>query len=273
MVWKKHFGDRSVAGLLALAGLCAGCGSVEVGSSWRRMDILVDGKPGDWGNDLEFVKDLHADLGVVNDDSTLYVCFILRDEDVGRRIALSGLNLWFDPKGGDEKHFGIRFPLGHEVAPKEPRDREGDDRRRDSEGGEWEPRLRDDVVEILGDRTAGPMPVDELPGVRVAVARSASRALVYELALPLQRSAGHPYAIGARPGAVLGVTLDVPAFHRPEPRVEAPGEGGERGRGSGGWRGRGGRSGPRGPGSMGGRGGGGLEAWQARARLKLALPG
>src|SRR5262249_60643297 len=34
------------------------------------------------------------------------------DRDVERQIRLEGLTVWFDPAGGKEKAFGLRFPLG-----------------------------------------------------------------------------------------------------------------------------------------------------------------
>jgi hypothetical protein len=66
--------------------------------------------------------------------------------------------------------------------------------------------------------------------------------VVYELAIPLQRTPDHPYAVGARPGAMIGLGLATPESQR-----SLSASGGQP---------RSGFGGPGGMGGMGGMGGG-----------------
>jgi hypothetical protein len=311
---------RNWGGLLAFGCLVVscGCGAMKIDSTWRQSAIVPDGSATDWGSELFYVEKLRADFGVVNDDSTLYLCVILRDRQVERQLAASGMEVWFEPQGSHAVPTGVHFPLA-DLPPGGGLQGEGMEgegkpaRARHEGGGDWgkeasertprPPHFRTDAVQILGDSTLGPMQVSDVPGLRVAVASSPSRAVVYELAMPLARTGEHPYAIGARPGDVVLVRLEVPTPSRPAGRAHGPGgaggpggeagepqgpgsgggppdgggmggpdDGGVGGGGMGGPGGHGGMGGPGGRGGMGGRPGMASEPWQAKALVKLALP-
>ena len=78
--------------------------------------------------------------------------------------------------------------------------------------------------------------------------------LTYELKVPLAANDAHPYAVGAKPGALVSVGLEMPKLQMPEGRGREGGGGG-RGPGGGGGGGMGGRIGGYGGGMGGGRGG------------------
>jgi hypothetical protein len=288
------------AAALGFAIACAGCGEVELASGWRQSGISPDGSAGDWASQLTYVEKLDADFGVVNDDSTFYLCLILRDKRAARQLAAGGLEVWFEPEGHRESRIGVRFPLAAPPPPAGPNadslssgGRSHHHRREhgNAEFAEGPPRFRTDAIEILGDSIRGPLALGEVPGIRVAIASSPSRSWVYELAIPLARGAGHPYAIGVRPGGVVDVRLEIPTSSRaqppgmqaggPEGEPGEPGAGGPPGGdsdepggnpGGGGAGGHGGHGGMGGPGGMGGRPDATSEPWQAKARVRLALP-
>ena len=80
--------------------------------------------------------------------------------------------------------------------------------------------------------------------------------LTYELKVPLAANDAHPYAVGAKPGALVSLGLEMPKLQMPEGRGrEGGGGGGGRGPGGGGGGGMGGRIGGYGGGMGGGRGG------------------
>jgi hypothetical protein len=97
------------------------------------------------------------------------------------------------------------------------------------------------------------------PGIAVKTGNVEGYA-VYELKVPLEKTADAPYAIEAKAGAVIGFGLE-------SPKVEQPSR---EGRGGGGFGGMGGGMGGRG-GGMGGHGGGGGErgGYEAPKPLKM----
>jgi len=102
------------------------------------------------------------------------------------------------------------------------------------------------------------------PGIAVKVGEVQGY-LVYELKVPLTRTADLPYAIEAKPGALIGFGLETPKMERPS-REGQGGMGGFGGGGGGG--GMGGRGG-RGGGGMGGRRGGGGDRNQSEQAKPL----
>jgi hypothetical protein len=173
------------------------------------------------------------------------------------------LIVWFDPSGGHKKHFGLKYPVG--VPPEEGQ-------RRGGYGGGSGGMGRSPGGSNSGDPSAGnggqsrsqePEPVDRLeiygpqkddahsfvtesaPGIAVKIG-AVEGYLVYELKVPLTKTADTPYAIEAKPGASIGFGIETPKLEQPA---------GERRGGMGGFGGMGGGMGGRG--GMGGHGGGG----------------
>jgi hypothetical protein len=101
-----------VAAIVALAAMSTGgCQGVNLVSRQKDHDIRIDGRLPDW-NGVEFVEKSDCSIGLVNDDSCLYVAVIAKDRLVRRQIMISGLYLWFDESGGKNKNFGVCFPVG-----------------------------------------------------------------------------------------------------------------------------------------------------------------
>jgi hypothetical protein len=228
------------------------------------------------------------------------------DQSVPFLLMRRGLIVWFDAEGGTKKRFGIRYPViegglggpgtrrpGGSGPPaggpgRDPgRDPGGDPGRPPGDEGPppgpsglmFDPAKdgRWAHLELLGpgkdDRRS--LMLDHAPGIEVRVGR-VEGSVVYELKVPLQIDDGHPYAIGARAGATIGVGLETPEIEKTEGTggFSMPGMGG---RPPGGGTGGGGMGG--GP-PMGGGGGsrGGPEGFKpakpikAWATVQLASP-
>jgi len=98
---------------MASTGLIYGCNEPKIKSKWSSRDITVDGIDSEWEDcRLYYDKDIRTTLGFFNDDDYLYVNFITSDPSIQRQIVTQGFTLWFDPKGGKEKHMGIFYPTG-----------------------------------------------------------------------------------------------------------------------------------------------------------------
>ena len=234
-----------------------------IDSHWRDRNVVVDGDNGEWPGPLVAVEENHPLLtAAMNDGQFLYVVLSTSDAALRREIFRQGLIVWFDPSGGDKKHFGVKYPVG--VPPAENGGGRGGYRR--GPGGYGGGRPSSDPGS--GDSTQSPSssdpePTDRLevygpekddahsfvtamaPGISAKIGH-AEGYTIYELKVPLEKRADTPYAIEAKPGALIGFGLETPKVEQPS----------REGRG-GGFGGFGGGMGGRGGGGMGGRGGGG----------------
>jgi len=99
--------------LVLLSVFISGCGKPKLYSKWRNRQITIDGKFEDWQNDIAYYdENTRVSIGVINDDTYLYICLITRNRGLMEQLMRSGFNVWFDPEGGSDKVFGIHFPLG-----------------------------------------------------------------------------------------------------------------------------------------------------------------
>jgi hypothetical protein len=223
--------------------------------------IVVDGDSAEWQGPLVPLGEQNpVAIAVANDSQNLYVVLTASDAATRRQIMREGLIVWFDPGGKDKKHYGIKFPVGMPIelgrfgrggrgAPREPRE-PGERTTPPSERPSEEPVNR---LEVLGPNKddAHNYVLDFAPGVSVKLVQ-AEGSITYELKVPLAKSADVPYAVGAKPGATIGLGLETPK--RELPKMEGEGGRGMGGFGGGGGGGTGG--GGMGGGGTGGRGGG-----------------
>lgn len=241
-----------ILGLLIL--YFTSCANLQFQSGWRDRDINIDGRSDDWVGSLTFVDKQNISLGVSNDTDFLYICLAAEDQAVISRILRQGLILWFDPEGGKEKTFGIRYPVGRQGMQPGEREMMIPDNEVDRQKMRRAMMAISNELEILQEskvpiRTS----IENLKGMEISLKRSTGL-IVYEVKIPLQENQGFPFAIGAEEGSEIGIGIEVPKMAMNMKR--APGGMGGRGGGMGGRGGMGGGGmGGRG-GSMGGRSGG-----------------
>lgn len=243
--------------------LLGGCGGTQaLQSEALDRDITVDGVSQDWQGALTPIEKKNLSLGLLNDGEYLYVALVSRDRQLISQMMSLGFTVWFDAKGGKERTFGIRFPLGLMAsgAGFSPRAREQDPEVRRQR---FEESLMNMEIFDTEERSTRYM-VNTVQGIKVN-ARMDAGTLVYELQVPLRKSEAHAFAIGAEPGDIIGVGLETPEIDREGMRQQMGGRGG------GGRGGRGGGGGGRGGmgGAGGGRGGQGGGQQQRPDPLKL----
>lgn len=269
------------AGLILVASGAAVLAAKKpsIPSQWRDREIAIDGDSGDWPGPLKPIEENHPLMAAaMNDGQFLYLVLSTSDSTERRQILRQGLIVWFDPSGGEKKHFGVKYPVG--VPPEErPSRSTGGYRRGGGSGGGGHsagdpnsgdpsrPASPDQVeptnrLEVYGPQKddAHSFVTEMAPGITVKTG-SADGYLVYELKVPLTKTADFPYAIETKPGASIGIGVETPKMERPA------GEGHEGGRG-GGFGGFGGGMGGRGGGGGMGRGGGGGEHGEQPKPLK-----
>jgi hypothetical protein len=248
-----------------------GCSTLRLESTWRNRDITVDGKSGDWLGTKYYFEDISVSVGLINDDHDLYVSFMTENRMLMGQIMMQGLTLWLDPKGGKEKTFGIKFPVGPQEGRGAPPELTEKVDREDMMEGSQEA-LKE--LEILGskDKVVKKLAVDDAKGIDVKL-RVEGGLLVYEIKVPLSSSDEQPYAVGAKVGDTIGFGFESPKLEMSRPAgmrgSDMPG-GGRGGAPPGGMGG-----GP--PGGLGGMSGRGMgfqmpEKLKIWATVKLAFP-
>ena len=243
-------------------------------SRWLDSPVTVDGSALDWPGPLVPFNDEPVSIGAANDGESMFVVLTASERAARMQIVRRGLIVWFDSGGKDKKRFGLKFPIGAGFSEEDFRGRrrgggsgDGSSRGGDGEGPPREGTQRDappppprpadppdppNRLEVLGSSKddARSFTADKAPGIEVKLGQ-AEGLLTYELKVPLAANDAHPYGIGAKPGAVISVGLEMPKLEMPEGRGR---EGGGRGGPGGGMGGHGG-GGMGGYGGMGGRGG------------------
>lgn len=208
----------AVVVVAASAGLWASEDSRQLVGRWRDRNVRIDGNDEEWRDLTQPVKGHHFSVGFLNDAEALYFCLVSKDATTLRQIARVGLIVWLDPAGGKKKAFGVRFPVdyGWDARRRPERPRGEQDETPEGQGtGPGEAGQRD--LQVLGP---GKKDVRDLEnGSAGIVGRFGVRGdlLVYELKIPLRRSAQVPFAPDVDPGAALRVGLQTPEWRGPLP--------------------------------------------------------
>ena len=232
-------------------------------SHWRSQEISIDGDQQEWSGKLLVPKGENIVIGVMNDDSYLYVTLSTSDRRTMMQIMRLGLTVWLDPRGRTKKVLGISYPIGGldggmRSAGIRSRDRnEMPDLETQiqslNESQRW--------VEILGpdkDDIAR-VSVRNDDGIQIEIGYPSYGQFVYELRIPLKQTPDSPYAIDTSPGKAIGIGFET----------------GEMARGAMGRQSRGGmRGGGRPGGGMrgGGRRGGGMRGSMRGGKAGQQMP-
>ena len=228
--------------LVSLAVLTGGCSSnLKLNSNWKRQEIRIDGNRDDWQGALNYVRDEKISIGVVNDEGFLYICLASTDPYLQRSMLVAGFTVWLDPKGGQDKTFGIRFPIGLTELGLVRKDRgmargQEVDTERLREYFQRSTKEFDLIGPDKGLRRR--FRISELESLDIKLSEPPG-ILVYEIKIPLNLN-GYDIASKAESGILIGIGFETTKLET---------ESGNRSAGIGGGRGGGGKGG-------GGRGGG-----------------
>lgn len=98
--------------IILISLLVLGCKDIEIKSIWSEKNISIDGTDHEWSGSYTFVGDEKVAIGAQNDNDYLYLVFKTIDRQVKQKVIGNGLTIWIDPDGGEEKSFGIHYPVG-----------------------------------------------------------------------------------------------------------------------------------------------------------------
>ncbi len=191
---------------LIMSFVFVSCEKYEFKSRWKDRDIEVDGRSMDWLDTLTYVEEFKVSVGITNDLDYLYICAVVENPLVRMQVMRQGLTVWFDPKGGRKKVFGLRFPLGSQGRREPPAEFAEEP---DIEKLQRTFPLSFNELEILGpnQKEKQRMRKAEAKGIDVAMSFSSGK-LVYELKIPLMNRSDRPYAINVRPGSSFGIGIE-----------------------------------------------------------------
>lgn len=199
-------------------GVTTAFGADSMESPWLDKEVVVDGLGGEWKGDAQKIGGTKLKAATAHDGRFFYVSLSTKNDDLQRQILRGGLVLWLDDGAGEDKSFGIRFPL----PMGEYRDQLRGQGRPDQGGGPgagrgqrgrrspeamWQ-RFRsiEHEVEILSglEEVALRSKVAELDGIEIAVDRLEDR-LVLEYKIPMAAAQASPeVAEEIEPGAAAG---------------------------------------------------------------------
>jgi hypothetical protein len=228
-------------------------GKPKLGSKWLDREVVVDGINQEWEGVMTPIKKTGISIGVFNDADHLYLGVLSTEPREQMQILMRGLTVWFDPKGGTKKRYGVRFPLGLRdsgIQMNDPGSGRDPESRRELAREMLAEMDRFDIIGPKKKETRRVLFADAPPiEVRAGLTEDT---LFYELRIPLARAEEDFYGIGIRRDKPIGVGLETPKMEFAGRRPG--GMGGRRPGGMGGGMPGGGRGGMGGgmPGGMGG---------------------
>jgi hypothetical protein len=189
--------------LLAVAWTAAVLTAAGLTSRWRTEAVGVDGLATDWPA-LDVV-DRGVAVGAVNDDEFLHLVVTSEDAESAGLLA-TGLIVWLDASGRRAETFGLRLagvvepalPGMNPVPTNAP------------PAGSISGHVLD-RFDLLGPARGQRRLVDVTTDLGVEVASGlAADAVIYELKVPLAKTAARMYAVGAAPGRTIGLGIATP---------------------------------------------------------------
>jgi hypothetical protein len=235
---------------LLLLSACAGSMAIQSVSVEKRPTI--DGDPADWEGGIAAVEDAPFSFGIQHDDDFLYLAISSVNRDFTQQLLRTGLILWFDVNGSQEKTSGLRFPRGMMDLGSIPRGEQGD-RSAQMTPGERASFMENQLqgqqatLSFVGrEGSSWSMDVDALQGMNLSTSLRNGR-FFYEASIPLSKGPERSFSLGFVPGDNLALCIEVPQADMPSRDKGRSGGMGGRSGGKGGGMGRGRSGGMSGP--------------------------
>ena len=132
---------------------------------------------------------------IMNDSTHLYVCLLLREKEIRRKVQNLGLTLWIDSNGKKKERFGINYPMKRDNIPNQQAQKQNYP---DPEKMTDQFRLNESINEkmmLIGfsgkkeEEIAHPKFYD---GIKIAVLNDGFAGLYYELSIELRLLTDNP---------------------------------------------------------------------------------
>ncbi len=227
-----------ILGAFLLLGVqcLTGCGETKLRSRWLDRDIAVDGRGSEWRGCEAYRDDENGvRIGFFNDGEDLYIFVSTMNTRTQAQILARGFTVWFDPEGGKEEVFGIRYPVQRDLMD---RPEGGRGRRGSGPPGDGQPESSPEMIQKMLEEARDELEVmgpgkGSVLAVSVEDARSqgidvmidiTNRVLEYELRIALSEAPNPLYVLGVESGAEIGIGFETGSFAGLRPSGLPPGE-------------------------------------------------
>lgn len=179
---------------------------------------VIDGKADDWADSLQYDASSKLQYQILNDSRTVYVRLKAADAPTQARLALLGMVMWLDSTGRNQQQFGVRFPMGIDLAtlktpPVRPAGAMGPSAA--EQLAAHVARLHEaldnaremELLHYKGSKEATLTDTQSQLGVKAAATVDAQNNLIYELAVPLRLLYRRVPNLAAGQSAMVGVWL------------------------------------------------------------------
>ena len=216
---------RKLSYLIVLGFLFSSCSKQINQAVWQNKAVIADGNCDEWEIPLRYYdKKSTLQYNVTNDSVNLYFCIRAIDEALQMKIQQSGMEIWFDTLGGQEKQAGLFFPYIKKGQLKTDKSEDGESPGPIMGMGGGIPFMKQDfkTFKISGFKTEDSqvLPLENNSGIILNLKRDDFGILVYEAIIPFYSfySAGYNGFKGKQP---LGITfvidgVQMPGGMRPE---------------------------------------------------------
>ncbi len=79
--------------------------------NYQTESVIADGNPSKWQMPLRFAnKDYTLLYNITNDKKNIYIVIVSKDDEMERRILKSGITIYFDSKGENNRKISLTYP-------------------------------------------------------------------------------------------------------------------------------------------------------------------
>ncbi|MDE3145180.1 MAG: hypothetical protein KGL19_13565 [Bacteroidota bacterium] len=78
---------------------------------YQNSAVVADGNANEWEMPLRFAnKDYTLSYNITNDKKNIYIVVVSKDDEMEKRILRSGITIFFDPKGENNRKISLTYP-------------------------------------------------------------------------------------------------------------------------------------------------------------------
>lgn len=155
---------------------------------YQSSAVVADGNAGEWEMPLRFAnKDYTFSYNITNDKKNIYIVVVSKDDEMEKRILRSGITIYFDPKGENNKKTSLTFPE-RKAGNTNNLPRNGRPIIEDTSNTKHAMVLRSDTYDVKGfyELEDGQFSVkDKRSKIQLGLKTSVDSGLVYEAVIPI----------------------------------------------------------------------------------------
>ncbi len=172
---------------LLLVGACSSPPTLRTQS--LSQSPSVDGTLSEWGGGLTRLGDRPVSMSVAPTDSLLYLAVVISDQTLIRSVAEKGLIVWVDPTGKQQHTYGVQYPIALRAQRAAQKKADASAPGGSGRSATLEQLFPSDLAVIRNDTIRHRVP-SRLSSALQAHATLNTGSLIYEVAIPLNQSAG-----------------------------------------------------------------------------------